>query len=41
VITTGASIGEATRALQAAGAEVICAAVVAATKRRLPPGLCL
>jgi predicted amidophosphoribosyltransferase len=41
VITTGASIVEAARALRAAGADVRCAAVVAATRRRRPPGLCL
>ena len=41
VITTGASIDETARALRAAGADVLCAAVVAATKRRRPPGLCL
>lgn len=39
VITTGASIDEAARALRAAGADVGCAAVVAATRRRRPPGL--
>lgn len=41
VITTGASIDETARALRAAGADVLCAAVVAATRRRQPPGLCL
>ena len=41
VITTGASIAETARALRAAGADVRCAAVVAATRRRRPPGLCL
>ena len=41
VITTGASIGETSRVLRAAGADVVGAAVVAATVRRLPPGLCL
>lgn len=41
VITTGASIDETARALRAAGADVVCAAVVAATRRRQPPGLCL
>lgn len=37
VITTGATLAEATRALRAAGAEVSAAAVVAATGRRAPP----
>jgi len=41
VITTGASINETTRVLRGAGADVVSAAVVAATRRRLPPGLCL
>jgi predicted amidophosphoribosyltransferase len=41
VITTGASIDETARALRASGADVRCAAVVAATRRRRPPGLCL
>lgn len=41
VITTGASIEETARALREAGADVACAAVVAATRRRRPPGLCL
>jgi predicted amidophosphoribosyltransferase len=41
VITTGASIDETARALRAAGADVLCAAVVAATRRRRTPGLCL
>jgi predicted amidophosphoribosyltransferase len=41
VITTGASIDETARAVRAAGADVLCAAVVAATRRRRPPGLCL
>lgn len=34
VITTGATLTEASRALRVAGAEVACAAVVAATRRR-------
>jgi predicted amidophosphoribosyltransferase len=34
VVTTGATLAEATRALQAAGAQVLGAAVVAATVRR-------
>lgn len=41
VITTGASIAETARALRAAGADVIGASVVAATRRRQTPGLCL
>ena len=41
VITTGASINETARVLRGAGADVVAAAVVAATRRRLPPGLCL
>jgi len=41
VITTGASIAEVARALRAAGADVIGASVVAATRRRQTPGLCL
>ena len=41
VITTGSSIDETARALRAAGADVLCAAVVAATRRRRTPGLCL
>jgi predicted amidophosphoribosyltransferase len=39
VVTTGATLAEAARALRAAGAEVPAAAVVAATRRRRrPPG---
>jgi ComF family protein len=39
VVTTGATLAEAARALRAAGAEVPAAAVVAATRRRrAPPG---
>jgi predicted amidophosphoribosyltransferase len=34
VITTGATLTEAARALRAAGAEVVAAAVIAATRRR-------
>jgi predicted amidophosphoribosyltransferase len=41
VITTGASIDETARALRAAGADVRSAAVVAATRRRGRPALCL
>lgn len=37
VITTGATLSAAVRALRAAGAEVRCAAVVAATPKMLPP----
>lgn len=38
VITTGATLAEAARALRAAGAEVTAAAVIAATARRTPQG---
>ena len=41
VITTGASVNETARVLRGAGADVVAAAVIAATRRRLPPGLCL
>lgn len=37
VVTTGATLVEATRALRAAGADVTCAGVVAATRRREVP----
>ena len=33
VVTSGATLAEASRALRAAGAEVVAAAVVAATRR--------
>jgi len=38
VVTTGASLAEAVRALRAAGADVVAAVTVAATPRRLPIG---
>jgi predicted amidophosphoribosyltransferase len=38
VMTTGATLAEATRALRAAGAKVPAAAVIAATARRTPQG---
>jgi len=38
VVTTGASLAEAVRALRAAGAEVVAAVTVAATPRRVPTG---
>lgn len=38
VVTTGASIGEAVRALRAAGADVVAAVTLAATPRRDPMG---
>jgi predicted amidophosphoribosyltransferase len=36
ILTTGATLAEATRALEAAGAREVLAAVVAATQRRVP-----
>ncbi|MFB7893183.1 phosphoribosyltransferase family protein [Microbacterium sp. NPDC056044] len=38
VVTTGASLAEAVRALRAAGADVVAAVTVAATPRRRPTG---
>jgi predicted amidophosphoribosyltransferase len=38
VVTTGASLTEAARALRAAGIPVLAAATVAATERRMPSG---
>jgi len=38
VVTTGATLSEAYRALRAAGAEVVCAVTVAATPRRADTG---
>ncbi len=37
VITTGATLAEATRALSAAGAQVLAAAMIAGTERRRRP----
>jgi len=39
VVTTGATLAEAARALRLAGAQVLAAATVAATSRRTPPGV--